>query len=57
MRAYKENRALEDFFNVLSLSLDRNGVSYISTMEAKKVRHLRAVNAMRAVAKSPAQCL
>jgi hypothetical protein len=37
MTSYEANPALKDFFKVLSLSLDRNGLPYISTMEARKV--------------------
>lgn len=40
MTSYEEpaNRRLKDFFKVLSLSLARDGLPYISTMEARKVR-------------------
>jgi gamma-glutamyl hydrolase len=38
MPSHAENAALRDFFKVLSLSLDRDGQPYISTMEARKVR-------------------
>lgn len=34
MTAYQENPRLKSFFKVLSLSLDRRGLAYISTMEA-----------------------
>jgi hypothetical protein len=37
MTSYEENPKLKDFFKVLSLSLDRKGLPYISTMEARKV--------------------
>ncbi|KIY93948.1 gamma-glutamyl hydrolase [Monoraphidium neglectum] len=36
MTSYEENPKLKDFFKVLSLSLDRKGLPYISTMEARK---------------------
>jgi hypothetical protein len=35
--AFEENKRLADFFKVLSLSLDKKGLPYISTMEAHKV--------------------
>jgi len=35
MSAYKENPALEDFFKVLSLSIDKSGNPYVSTLEAR----------------------
>lgn len=31
--------SLNEFFKVLSLSLDKKGVPYISTLEAQKARH------------------
>lgn len=34
MVSYQENRPLRDFFKVLSLSLDKDGAPYVSTMEA-----------------------
>ena len=37
MPSYEENPKLKEFFKVLSLSLDRKGLPYISTMEARKV--------------------
>jgi hypothetical protein len=36
-QAYEENPKFKDFFKVLSLSLDRKGLPYISTLEARKV--------------------
>ena len=39
-RAFEENAGLRDHWNVLSLSSDRRGDLYISTMEAKHVRCL-----------------
>lgn len=33
---YEENPRLKDFFKVLSLSMDRKGLPYVSTMEARK---------------------
>lgn len=39
MTSYEGNDALRSFFDVLSLSMDKKGLPYISTMEAKKVRH------------------
>lgn len=35
-QAYLENPKLSNFFKVLSLSLDKSGVAYVSTMEARK---------------------
>ena len=35
MTAYEENPALKAFFSVLSLSLDKGGLPYISTVEAR----------------------
>lgn len=35
MTAYEENPRLKDFFKVLSLSLDKAGLPYISTIEAR----------------------
>lgn len=39
MTSYEEpqNKPLKDFFKVLSLSLAKDGLPYISTMEARKV--------------------
>ena len=37
MKAVDENPELRDFFNVISVTADRDGVFYASTMEAKKV--------------------
>ncbi len=37
MKAFDENPDLRDFFNVISVTADRDGVFYVSTMEAKKV--------------------
>ena len=36
-KSYAHNAGLQDFFTVTSLSLDRQGLSYVSTMEAKQV--------------------
>lgn len=36
MTAYEENKGLKDFFKVLSLSVDKSGQPYISTMEARR---------------------
>jgi len=36
MTAYKENHKLEAFFKVISLSIDKSGNPYISTLEARK---------------------
>ncbi|KAI8471106.1 MAG: hypothetical protein J3K34DRAFT_244588 [Monoraphidium minutum] len=36
MPSYEENPRFKEFFKVLSLSLDRKGLPYISTMEARK---------------------
>jgi hypothetical protein len=38
MTAFEDNPSLKDFFKVLSLSLDRKGQPYVSTVEARKVR-------------------
>jgi hypothetical protein len=48
MTSYEEpqNRRLKDFFKVLSLSLARDGLPYISTMEARKVRMVIDVTVM-----------
>ena len=37
MRAFDESKKLQDFFNVLSVTEDRDGAFYVSTMEARKV--------------------
>jgi hypothetical protein len=37
MKAYEENAALKAFFKVLSLSEDRRGSAYVSTLEAWRV--------------------
>lgn len=36
MTSYKENSKLEDFFKVISLSIDKSGNPYVSTLEARK---------------------
>jgi gamma-glutamyl hydrolase len=36
MSAYQGNPRLSSFFKVLSLSIDKSGVPYISTMESSK---------------------
>lgn len=36
MASVKENKKLDDFFSVISLSLDKSGNAYVSTMEAKE---------------------
>jgi hypothetical protein len=36
MKSYNENPKLAEFFKVISLSLDKQGVSYISTMESRR---------------------
>ncbi len=36
MTSYGDNPELADFFRVLSLSLDKQGVSYISTLEGRR---------------------
>ena len=33
---FRENRKLKDFFDVITTNFDRNGVEFVSTMEAKK---------------------
>ena len=38
MEAFDESDKLRDFFNVISVTADRDGVFYASTIEAKKVR-------------------
>ena len=38
MKAYEENPALKAFFKVLSLSEDKGGSAYVSTLEAWRVR-------------------
>ena len=38
MESFDESDSLRDFFNVVSITADRNGSFYASTMEAKKVR-------------------
>ena len=38
LRAYEENAGLREDWDVLSLSRDRRGDVYVSTMEAKHVR-------------------
>ncbi len=37
VKAFDESDQLRDFFNVISVTADRDGVFYVSTMEAKKV--------------------
>lgn len=36
MQAFEEDKALHSFFRVISLSLDKQGVAYVSTMESWK---------------------
>ncbi|KAF5842134.1 class I glutamine amidotransferase-like protein [Dunaliella salina] len=36
LAAVKENKRLDDFFNVISLSVDKSGNPYVSTIEAKE---------------------
>ena len=38
VRAYDESKALQEFFSVISVTEDRDGAFYVSTMEARKVR-------------------
>jgi hypothetical protein len=52
MTSYEEpqNKRLKDFFKVLSLSLARDGLPYISTMEARKVRAAcRSISLLRTI--------
>ena len=37
MKAYNGSKALQDFFKVVSMSVDKGDVAYISTLEARKV--------------------
>ena len=37
VKAFDGSDRLRDFFNVISVTADRDGVFYASTMEAKKV--------------------
>lgn len=37
MKAYNGSKALQDFFKVVSLSVDKGDVAYISTLEARRV--------------------
>ena len=37
MKEYNGSEALQDFFKVVSLSVDKQDVAYISTLESKKV--------------------
>ena len=37
MKEYNGSRALQDFFKVVSLSVDKGEVSYISTLEGRRV--------------------
>lgn len=37
MKAFEESDRLRDFFNVISVTADRDGSFYASTMEAQKV--------------------
>ena len=36
VKLFRENKKLKDFFNVITTNFDRNGVEFVSTMEAKK---------------------
>ena len=36
MASYRENPKLSDFFDVLSLSIDKSGNPYVSTLESRK---------------------
>lgn len=36
VRAFDESKSLQDFFNVISVTEDRDGAFYVSTMEARK---------------------
>lgn len=36
MAAYKENDKLQDFFKVISLSIDKSGNPYVSTLEGRE---------------------
>ena len=36
VKAFKENKNLSQFFNILSTNNDRNGIEFLSTIEAKK---------------------
>ena len=38
MKEYNSSQALQDFFKVVSLSVDKGDVTYISTLEGRKVR-------------------
>ena len=35
-KLFRENKKLKDFFNVITTNSDRNGVEFVSTLEAKK---------------------
>ena len=37
MKKYNSSKALQDFFKVVSLSVDKGDVTYISTLEGRKV--------------------
>ena len=41
VKAFDGSDRLRDFFNVISVTADRDGVFYVSTMEAKKVQVTR----------------
>ena len=38
MKEYNSSQGLQDFFKVVSLSVDKGDVTYISTLEGRKVR-------------------
>lgn len=40
MKKFNGSRALQDFFKVVSLSIDKRNVPYISTLESRKVGDL-----------------
>lgn len=37
MKEYNGSKALQDFFKVVSLSVDKGDVTYISTLEGRRV--------------------
>jgi len=38
MKEFNSSKGLQDFFKVVSLSVDKGDVAYISTLEGRKVR-------------------
>ncbi len=56
MKEYNSSKALQEFFKVVSLSVDKGDVAYISTLEGRRVSHpCLTLSALRPICRGTGQ--